>query len=64
MTAYRITARSLERQLVGEHVLKEFASLEDLSSAKEPVPPAAHGKVVLVLEEGESPHAGAPQRPQ
>ena len=67
MAAYRITARSLERQQVGELILKEFASLEELAKPVEmaAVPPSAKGKVVLVLEESEdTPHAGAPQRPQ
>ncbi|HKZ60677.1 MAG TPA: hypothetical protein VJ547_12655 [Candidatus Thermoplasmatota archaeon] len=65
MPAYRITARALERQLVGEKVLKEFESLEDcsvggpaLSVAEAPGHP-----VVLVLEEDEGPHAASP-RPQ
>ena len=68
MTAYRITARSLERQLVGEQILKEFASLDDVASRNEAVH-LPKAKVVLVLEEDDaprsgSPHAGAPQRPQ
>ncbi len=66
LAAYRITARSLERQLVGEQILKEFASLDDVASRKETVAamPSPKAKVVLVLEEDDSPHAGAPQRPQ
>lgn len=64
MAAYRITARSLERQLVGEHVLKEFASLEDLTKGAEALAGSPKAKVVLVLEEEESPHGGAPRRPQ
>ena len=65
MVAYRITARSLDRQLVSELVLKEFESLEDLTNGAEPVPQgSSKGKVVLVLEEDESPFAGAPKRPQ
>jgi hypothetical protein len=64
LAAYRITARSLERQLVGDKVLREFATLDDVSRAAEPSPPAASKRVVLVLEDEEAPHAGAPRRPQ
>ena len=65
MVAYRITARALNEQLVSELVLKEFRSLEDLTEGKEPVPQgSAKGKVVLVLEDDESPFAGAPKRPE
>ena len=56
MAAYRITARSLERQLVGEAVLKEFESLEDCASVEAEVaaPPVVRSKkVVLVLEDDE-----------
>jgi hypothetical protein len=55
VAAYRITARSLERQLVGEDVLKEFASLEDCTTleAEAAVAPVIQPKVVLVLEEDE-----------
>jgi hypothetical protein len=63
LAAYRITARSLERQLVGEQVLKEFASLDDVSGPQGPAAPLAKSKVVLVLEEDDTPLAGAPQRP-
>ena len=63
MVAYRITARSLERQLVGEKILNEFASLDDVASRNENVAPAPKAKVVLVLEEDDSPLSGAPQRP-
>lgn len=65
LVAYRITVRSLERQLVGEDVLKEFASLEDCSAlepeavAQEPFP----GRFVLVLEEDEAKQPGASRRP-
>lgn len=57
MVAYRITVRSLERQLVGEDVLKEFASLEDCSGveAAAVAPKMARGKLVFVLEEEEAP---------
>ncbi len=63
MAAYRITARALERQLVGETILKEFESLEDcavsgltLSVAATPEHP-----VVLVLEEDEGSHLASPR---
>lgn len=57
VAAYRITARSLERQLVGEDVLREFESLEDCSSLEDDGERAPHvaAKVVLVLEEDEGP---------
>lgn len=56
MVAYRITARSLERQFVGDDVLKEFASLEDCSGVEPAAvaPKAARGKLVFVLEEDEA----------
>ena len=64
MAAYRITARSLERQLVGDKILKEFASLDDVASRKE-LAPSPKAKTVLVLEdEDDSPLSGAPRRPQ
>jgi hypothetical protein len=64
LAAYRITARSLERQLVGDKVLNEFASLDDVARGKEALP-SPKAKVVLVLEEDdESPLSGAPRRPQ
>ncbi len=66
VTGYKITVRSLERQLVGEDVLKELASLEDCQSFEERAiaPTLRSGKLVLVLEEDErAPHAGL-QRPQ
>ena len=66
MVAYRITARSLERQVVGDEVLKELASLEDCNSLPEPAPFELHAssKVVFILEEDEHTVAGAPRRPQ
>ena len=66
MVGYRITVRSLERKLVGEHVLRELASLEDASMLDEqPVAAVAPAnKVVFVLEEEESPLEGAPRRPE
>lgn len=65
MVAYRITARSLERQLVGEDVLKEFKSLEDCSGleAQADVPAEVAGKVVFVLEEDDPRRPSGPRTP-
>lgn len=65
MTAYRITARALERQLVGEKVLKEFESLEDCSEGGPTLAVSADPRnpVVLVLEDDEGNHPASP-RPQ
>lgn len=65
MVAYRITARSLERQLVGDDVLKEFASLEDCSALEPETVSSetAPGRFVLVLEDDEGKQPGVPRSP-
>jgi len=66
MVGYRITARSLERRLVGDEVLRELDSLEDCRELPERAAfeLQASSKVVFILEEDEDRLPGAPRRPE
>jgi len=65
LAAYRITARALERQVVAEKVIREFASLEDCARPELfTVTDGGKPSFVLVLEDDEPSHPQGPKQPE